>query len=183
MAIFRPGKRRQYIIDKKFQFRYMVTWLVITALFITVIVGGMSLGLSIIQRSVTYGRAELAFILKADAIFIILVTMVLAIYLLLLSHRIAGPAYRLEKSLDRMIQGDLSFTVALRKNDYLKHVANRFNDLITVLKNKQGNLQTVAKDTKILKELIQKNHIPQEAIEIITRIDNTVSALLATPKE
>jgi len=46
------------------------------------------------------------------------------------SHRIAGPAYRLVKSLERIRSGDISFRVNLRRGDHLSEVAAELNNLL-----------------------------------------------------
>ncbi len=47
-----------------------------------------------------------------------------------LSHRIAGPAYRLIKSIERIRSGDISFRVNLRRGDHLTEVAAEMNNLL-----------------------------------------------------
>lgn len=46
------------------------------------------------------------------------------------SHRIAGPAYRLIKSMERIRCGDVSFRVNLRRGDHLTEVASEMNNLL-----------------------------------------------------
>jgi len=46
------------------------------------------------------------------------------------SHRIAGPAYRLRQACSRIMGGDISFRVQLRKGDHLTEVADSLNDLL-----------------------------------------------------
>lgn len=46
------------------------------------------------------------------------------------SHRVAGPAYRICKSLERIRSGDLAFTVNLRKGDHLTEVRDELNRLL-----------------------------------------------------
>ena len=46
------------------------------------------------------------------------------------SHQTAGPAYKLEKSIQRISEGDLTFQVSLRKNDNLKELAEALNELM-----------------------------------------------------
>lgn len=46
------------------------------------------------------------------------------------SHRIAGPAYRLVRSMERMRSGDLAFRVNLRRGDHLTEVAAEMNRLL-----------------------------------------------------
>ena len=47
-----------------------------------------------------------------------------------LSHRIAGPLYRLEKELNERIEGNKSGPIQLREKDELKALADKINKLI-----------------------------------------------------
>ena len=64
---------------------------------------------------------------------VILPVALLAIWFMALelSNRIAGPIYRLEKELDRIISGEKSTHIKLRKNDELKSLADKINRLMT----------------------------------------------------
>lgn len=55
-----------------------------------------------------------------------------AIWLMALefSNRIAGPIYRLERELDKVISGERVSHIRLRKNDELKVLADKINKLI-----------------------------------------------------
>ena len=55
---------------------------------------------------------------------------------ILFSHRIAGPVVRIKKALRSIGEGDLDFTLTLRKHDELKDVANEVNALARKLKRK-----------------------------------------------
>ena len=46
------------------------------------------------------------------------------------SHRVEGSAYRMMKAMERVRQGDLAFTVTLRKKDHLHELADELNRLI-----------------------------------------------------
>lgn len=46
------------------------------------------------------------------------------------SHKVAGPAYRICKSLERMRSGDLAFSVNLRKGDHLVEIKDELNKLL-----------------------------------------------------
>lgn len=60
--------------------------------------------------------------------------LVAAVYLMVnslkISHRVAGPAYRICKSLERIRSGDLAFTVNLRKGDHLTEIRDQLNLLL-----------------------------------------------------
>lgn len=59
---------------------------------------------------------------------------ILIYHSLRISHTVAGPAYRLKKSLERIRSGDISFTVNLRKGDHLTDVRDELNLLLDWLR-------------------------------------------------
>ena len=67
---------------------------------------------------------------------IILIALPIALFViwfmaLELSHRIAGPLYRLEKELNDRIEGNKSGPIQLREKDELRALADKINKLIT----------------------------------------------------
>ena len=70
---------------------------------------------------------------KVNMVLCITVPIVFLIILLValeLSHRIAGPLYRLEKELDERISGTKHGPIHLRQNDELRPLADRLNKLL-----------------------------------------------------
>jgi len=57
----------------------------------------------------------------------------LVMHALRLSHTIAGPAYRIGKSLERIRTGDFTFRVQLRKGDHLTELRDEMNLLLAWL--------------------------------------------------
>lgn len=66
----------------------------------------------------------------------LLLMLLLCLHSVIVSHRIAGPLYRLRKSFDSVTKGDLSHTAKLRKNDYLHREAEAFNEMLVSLRNR-----------------------------------------------
>jgi len=66
--------------------------------------------------------------------FIFPIIFVITAFSIVFSHRIAGPIYRLEKTLDRLIRGEVVETIRLRKGDALKELVEKTNSLITMVK-------------------------------------------------
>jgi nitrogen fixation/metabolism regulation signal transduction histidine kinase len=62
--------------------------------------------------------------------FVIVSAIVVVQQALRFSNRIAGPSYRLIKSMQQVCSGDVSFRVKLRKGDLLGEVADAFNELL-----------------------------------------------------
>jgi signal transduction histidine kinase len=66
--------------------------------------------------------------------FIFPIIFVIMTFSIVFSHRIAGPIYRLEKTLDRLINGEDVETIRLRKSDALKELVEKINSLVTMVK-------------------------------------------------
>lgn len=66
--------------------------------------------------------------------FIVPVIFVITAFSIVFSHRIAGPIYRLEDTLDRLIREEDVETIRLRKGDALKELVEKINSLITMVK-------------------------------------------------
>ncbi len=65
--------------------------------------------------------------LVTNTLIFILITIVFGIFY---SHRLAGPIYRINISLERIITGDLDFQVRLRRTDAFQHIGERLNALL-----------------------------------------------------
>ena len=62
------------------------------------------------------------------------------------SHQTAGPAYKLEKSINRITEGDLTFQVSLRRNDNLKELAIALNGLLDKFRATLSKAKSLADD-------------------------------------
>lgn len=62
------------------------------------------------------------------------------------SHQIAGPAYKLEKSIQRIANGDLTFEIHLRKNDNLKELASAINQMLGNFRDTIASAKTLSDD-------------------------------------
>ncbi|MBN1523553.1 MAG: hypothetical protein JW904_03615 [Spirochaetales bacterium] len=54
------------------------------------------------------------------------------------SHRIAGPIYRIEEDIKRVLDGEKNVSIKLRKNDKLKSLADQINKLIKAVEKGRG---------------------------------------------
>jgi methyl-accepting chemotaxis protein len=62
------------------------------------------------------------------------------------SHQIAGPAYKLEKSIQRIASGDLTFEIHLRRNDNLKELAMAINSMLSRFRETIASAKTLSDD-------------------------------------
>ena len=132
-------RRKNYFIKKSFQLKFLSAFVVllilesflVTALFMYISNNTLTTGYSNstlrIESTPSFFFVAMIFITLIAAIGIGLAGMVIFI---LLSHRIAGPLHRFEKSLKDMGSGDLTFRVNLRKTDQLAELKKGLNILI-----------------------------------------------------
>ncbi len=74
----------------------------------------------------------------------------LSIYL---THRLAGPLYRIEKSAKEMAEGNLALRIRLREKDELKDLAETLNQ---VAKNLDQTLQTIGEHDAVAQEALAR---------------------------
>ncbi len=143
-------KRRNFFINKDFQGKY------IFSAFISVVVGSVLFALlfsffSSNTLSIVYDDYHLRLgttpglllnkIFSAQWLFIVLGGVGIAVAALFLSHRVAGPFYRFEKSLDKMVAGDFSETLYLRKHDEGKKLGGKINCFNEMISRRLGEIR------------------------------------------
>ena len=171
--------RRNYFIKKKFQTKFImgfVILLLLEALFIT------ALFLNISSETLTTGYAGTHFVIEKTSRFfvvsftivalIITTAMALAgiIMFMLLSHRIAGPLYRFERTLEEMAGGKFSGRVNTRRRDQLEKLKEAFN---VALGKMDGQFKEIKHDLKKAHDLAKKpsgEKRNQEVKEVISSI-------------
>ena len=134
--------RIRFFRGSKLQFRYLML-VIISMLVPTLIVG------SCLYYFIFTIMAEQLGIPEAIAINLIpvlkkinfmLITGLIPLFLLLflwgliLSHRFSGPLERVEKDLDKILEGDTSIRFKVREKDDIKGIVDKLNKLIERLK-------------------------------------------------
>lgn len=135
-------KRRRFFIDKEYQGRYIFNAFLSVAIgsvFFALIIGFFSSNtLSIVYddyhlRLGTTPELLMNKILSAQWLFIALGGGGVILIALFLSHRVAGPFFRFEQTLNQMTSKDLSCRIQLRKRDEGKALEEKFNDFNEML--------------------------------------------------
>jgi methyl-accepting chemotaxis protein len=102
---------------------------------------------------------------------------VIALVALYLSHKIAGPVYRIERYLTDMAAGRLTAHIKLRKGDELVSVADKINELTDSLRSTIVNQRTSLDKIMAELEVVKKQLDPKTAnINEIARMIDTVNA-------
>lgn len=156
------NRRRNYYIDHEFQRNFIVKFCLL------VIAGTVISGLLVYlmsQNTVTtvfeHSRLKIKstadFILPAvllsSAVVIVLVGLAAISVTLFTSHKIAGPLYRIEKDLEKVIAGDFKVKFGLRKNDQLQALAVRIDQVIGMLR---VYIQAIKQASAELQEELQR---------------------------
>jgi methyl-accepting chemotaxis protein len=151
-------KRRIYYIEKKFQTKYILLtiFLLLTYTFAFIIIIFSPYILTLYFDF--YSLSEKAEAAKTLLILhgrvwpgiagVILLFGALSIFI---THKIAGPLYRLKKTISEITKGNLDVKVKLRKKDDLKDLAEHVNMLADELKT---FVNTVKADYDLLSEYI-----------------------------
>jgi methyl-accepting chemotaxis protein len=115
-----------------------------------------------IQRTATFFFTTLLIIGAITAVAMALIgTLVFVIF----SHRIAGPVYRLQKSLDGILHGDLVHHIRLRRKDELGDLAGDVNRLSEFLDSRIGEMKREIRRVSAAKT-------PAEAAEALKRLED-----------
>ena len=150
-------KRRRYIIKKTFQVKY--TAIILCFIFLTAFISCAAIYFALYpylseKLANVYPQGRLVTVLKNAQINASVSTLILlplaAWFGIILSHRIAGPWYRLENILKLMAKGNFATEVKLRKNDELHSLADAINDA-----------------TRNLRETTLKTHDQLEALDSV----------------
>jgi methyl-accepting chemotaxis protein len=142
-------RRKKYFIKSGLQSRYLKLIFVAAALptflfsfclyYLFFYLMAEQLG---IPESIAYnikpvlGKINLILLLGLPVIFILLL-----LWGLVISHRIAGPVYRLEQDLDKIARGDFSLRIRLRRKDELTSIVEGINKVLDKIEGKQGRVK------------------------------------------
>ena len=139
----RPTRsRRKLLVDPRFQYMYfrICFW-----------TGLMLVSVAILM----YAALKLFFSINEDLhpfivrlligipIFIGVFTVVFGYITVRMTHRVAGPAFGLERSIQRLRQGQLEETIRVRNDDYLKNLAGALEDLRCDMTWQRGQIESL----------------------------------------
>lgn len=131
-------RRRMYFVKKKLQFKYLL--FVFFAMIVPTLICGGALYYIIWQAvaaevGIPEAIAEVLMpaLTRVNMMLLIALPLVFLVMLLLslsISHRIAGPIYRLEKELKEIVNGDYSRRIQFRSDDEFHEIAESINKVL-----------------------------------------------------
>ena len=166
-------RRKKYLIKKGLQFRYIGTILAVVFFIALVCTATTYYSLLVLlgeKLANVYPQGRLAITLKNVNVIVLYRVLLLIPFVtivgLILSHRIAGPVFRIEAVLQDIGKGNLDVKVSLRKRDELKDLAETVNTMTDDLKDIRASRQKAIKElTGNTKELLLKDPVDKRAIE------------------
>jgi len=181
----KSNARREYYIYREIQFKYIRLTLLLMLL-VCVIMGytvrETSLGVLTKTLSKVYpveDIKEVYGILNSTLILrLLLMIPVVIVATMYVSHRIAGPVYRLEKELIQIGEGDLSRRLVLRKNDDLKKMANEMNNVMDRLDNHFSLIKSHIAILEDSLKQVKREGIKEENLKpVIDKWDDTLEKI------
>ncbi len=191
MAKLQGYKRKVVLIDKEFQLKFIGRFILMVFLISMLIsaslygfyyfkykAGGISLTRFIVEMG-NYSTSEKGMFMtdRFELILVPLAIVFLAFILLsfifgiVYSHKLAGPIYRLEKSLIQIIEGERDFEVRLRKGDQFQKFEILLNKLIKKLNEENAEVLEYGDEIddvrKQLKQLKESKHMKMSELEKI----------------
>lgn len=198
MSARKDIRRKNYFIKRRFQTKFILRFCGLVVL--SMVILGVTLFLYLSSRSTVttaFVNSRLSIISTTDYILpvligaslitIILICIATAVVVMYLSHRIAGPLFRIEKGIGEIKEGDLTLKINLRSNDEITKMAECFNGMVESLKDgllkikmqskslgsqmddlaalSQGNAFSSQQMRNTLKELSRKKEELDRAIE------------------
>lgn len=177
--------RTNYIIKGKLQLKYITVTLIIMLL--ASIITGVTIyqtGWPLMEERLekVYPQYKLTPIMKTIRekliLNLILMTPVIIILSIFLSHKIAGPIYRLETDIEELSKGNLRKRVRLRKGDELKTIADQINNLASTIDRTIGESKFTAKEISVGLSDLKGNTSPDDKLKpTVDKIQKNISEL------
>ena len=131
--------RKVRVVDGRFQYRViaLALFVVLIGLLVFAAVVALFYGISSASGKPSDPRILLA-ILPALLLNDLAIMVVAIIVGIAMSHRIAGPVYRIASDIDRVLAGERGVRVSLRRRDALSDLADKVNRLLERVDGKRS---------------------------------------------
>ena len=162
----RQKKRSIFLINKPFQLRfsfYVCSWLFVLSLVLPLVIFSLFDFFNRFARTNAPGRS-LAFLgeIQSDilwniGLFELSFAGVTFLISLFVSHRIAGPLYKLKMYMDKSSDGKLAGNLTFRKGDYFQDIADSYNALVSkVQENCHGSSKEIQQSIQDMENLANR---------------------------
>ena len=140
MSLERPYQRKQYLVDRGYQIRFVtrifmvvLTVAVVSSLIATYVLYQNMYRPDLPQQNLITSLIAIAITLLIELLLAIPVVFILGIRQ---SHRIVGPMNRLKRTIEAIGSGDFSQRIMLRQGDALEDLAKSINQMAESLQRR-----------------------------------------------
>ena len=169
-------KRRQYFVQKEFQFKFILKFCIV--LFVGIVV---STGLLFLfsKDTLTSSFEQSRLVIKNTAFAILpsvflsnlitlgLITLATIVVTLLVSHKLAGPLFRFQKELNQIGEGDLTQAIKLREKDQITAMAESLDQMRASLQEK---VMAIKEEVENIMESTSRQDVPPELVEQLNQL-------------
>ena len=140
--------RKIYLINKEFQLRfafYVCSWLIALSFAYPLIISNLFdyfLGYLALDPSgpalvtIEKTRSDLLWLLLLMQVVLLSFTFLISIFM---SHKIAGPLYKLNKTMREIAEGKIDQNLAFRKKDYFRELVPSFNAMMVTMRGRMAS--------------------------------------------
>jgi methyl-accepting chemotaxis protein len=174
--------RRQYFVQKDFQFKFILKFCLVLLIGIIISTGLLflfsknTLTSSFDQSKLVIKNTAFAIlpsVLLSNLITLALITLATIVVTLLISHKIAGPLFRFQKELTQIGEGNLTQVISLRKKDQITSIADNLNQMRTNLHEK---ILTIKEEVENIIESASTKDVPPDLIEQLKLLDQKIGS-------
>ena len=129
-------KRVNYLVNTKFQLKFAVKFALITTL-LSAFVGFQLYAIvwPVLSRFVP--EETMSFVIQQifsrALIFLALAIIMIIAFSIVISHRVAGPIFSMQRTMKKVLKGETVEFIRLRKNDEFQGFAKDLNGIITII--------------------------------------------------
>lgn len=161
-------KRRLYLIDRGLQYGFLTNWVLSVLVIILLCVFYLLMFQVFVPTESRPSTEEsLGLIMKLTGVLILMFVVIMGINSIIHSHRIAGPAYNIRRTVDSLVRGEAGVRVKLRDRDYLQDLAESVNALADRLAGREKDLHEAASE---LVRMSEDEALPEAAREQLRRL-------------
>lgn len=171
-------KRTHYFIDRTFQGQH-VFYSYILALIVIILFIGLFTFFTSDALTIVYSRNDLQLertplILLKKILLIAWILLIpggiwISLRTILVSHRVAGPLFKLEKTLDEMCLGKIGEKIYLRQKDHCKDLAEKINVLNKIYAEKISAVSLLAQQIGDAAQEAENPEIKLQKIEALSK--------------
>lgn len=167
--IIMENRRKTLLVNAVQQRRFIMG-----AVLVTIILINMLVIFAVLVNPAVLDSIQTAQIMSLAAIEAVTVFGI-AYFSLILSHKIAGPAYALARDLKKLADGDLTVVIRLRKGDFYLEAADALNFTADVLRIKMKAIK------QELAKLEARQNIDDETRQTVERLSHDLAYFKTDP--